>query len=157
MRSKAVLLFLLLAVNASPAGADSLSGTITLTSDYRFRGISQTDLEPAPQASLVWNGPNGWYAGTWLSRVDFDDNANTSVEWDIYAGKHFTLADGLDLNVQPYYYAYPDHDAARAGFNDSYFELITTLTRSFDNVSVAGTVAWSPDWFAEPATLGGSI
>jgi uncharacterized protein (TIGR02001 family) len=147
MRGKAVLFVLLLASDS--VEADSLTGTVTVTTDYRFRGISQTDLQPTPQASLVWNGPDGWYAGTWASRVDFDDHANTSIEWDIYVGKHFALSEGFDLNIQPYYYAYPDHDAARAGFNDSYFELITTLTRTFDPITVAGTLAWSPDWFAE--------
>lgn len=135
-----------------PAYAGELTGGVAFTSDYRFRGISQTDLQPAPQASLVWNVPDGLYAGTWLSHLDFDDHAGTSVEWDIYAGKHFDLGDGFDLNVQPYYYGYPDHDAARAGFHDSYFELITTLTRSIGKVTAAGTVAWSPDWFAETGT-----
>src|SRR5262249_41299918 len=130
----------------------SLSGTIAVTSDYRFRGISQNDKKPALQGSVNWNGPDGFYVGTWGSMVDFNDHASTSVEWDIYAGKHFDLGDGFDLNVEPYYYAYPDHNSKKAGFHDSYFELINTLTKSFDKLTLTGVVAWSPDFFGQTGT-----
>lgn len=145
--------FLFIAGGEIAHAADwGLAGTLAVTSDYRFRGISQNDRQIAPQGSLNLTGPDGWYVGTWGSKLDFDDHANTSVEWDIYAGKHFDLGDGFDLNVEPYYYAYPNHDSDKAGFHDSYFELITTLTKKFDKLTLAGTVAWSPDWFAQSGT-----
>jgi uncharacterized protein (TIGR02001 family) len=137
------------AVPVAAADWGSVSGTLAVTSDYRFRGISQNDLNPAPQGSINWNGEDGFYAGTWASAVNFNDHADTSIEWDIYGGKHFDLGDGFDLNVEPYYYAYPNHDAKKAGFDDSYFEMIGVLSRSFGDLSLAGTVAWSPNFFAE--------
>ncbi len=143
----------IMAASSAAAAADwSVAGSLAVTSDYRFRGISQNDLRVAPQGSLTVTGPDGWYGGTWASQLDFDDHAGTSIEWDIWIGKHFDLGDGFDLDVRPYYYAYPDHDSSKAGFPDSYFELITVLTKKFDKLTLAGTVAWSPDWFAESGT-----
>jgi uncharacterized protein (TIGR02001 family) len=141
---------------SSAAMADVFSGTfsatVAATSDYRFHGISENDLKPALQGSLDWNGPVGLYAGSWASMVDFNDDAGTSVEWDLYAGKHFNLGDGFDLNVEPFYYAYPNHNAKKAGVRDSYFELVNTLTKTMGRLTLDGVVAWSPDYFGETGT-----
>lgn len=157
-------LFALSALSA-PALADdsgslgSLSGTVAVTSDYRFRGISQNDTEPALQASLNLTGNNGWYAGSWASKINFNDGPsgagtayhNTAVEWDIYGGKHFDLA-GTDLNLEAYYYAYPDHSELPGVAKYSYFEAIVGLSHSFDKLTVNGSVAVSPAYFGETGT-----
>jgi uncharacterized protein (TIGR02001 family) len=148
----AVVAALLVPAVAQAANGLGLRGSITATSDYRFRGVSQNDRNVAPQGSLNLDGPDGWYAGTWASKIDFNDGRNTSIEWDIWFGKHFDLGGDTDLNIQPYYYAYPNHDSDEAGFHYSYFELITTLTKKFGDVTLAGTVAWSPNWFSESGT-----
>jgi uncharacterized protein (TIGR02001 family) len=150
------------------AGDDmgSLSGYVTITSDYRFRGISQNDGEPAPQASLNWTGGDGWYLGTWASKINFNDGPsgaftshhNTSVEWDIYGGKHFDLG-GTDLNLEAYYYAYPDHEGLPGSATYSYVEGIAALSHTFDQLTLTGTVAISPDYFGGTGTgvwLGGN-
>lgn len=148
---------------AAPAHAEdnlgSLSGYVTVTSDYRFRGLSQNDTEPALQAALNWTGDNGWYLGSWASKINFNDGPsgfgvathNTSVEWDIYGGKHFDL-DGTDLNVQVYYYAYPDHDGLPGTAKYSYVEGIVGLSHTFDQLTVSGSVALSPDYFGQTGT-----
>ncbi|HVP85502.1 MAG TPA: TorF family putative porin [Rhizomicrobium sp.] len=140
-------------------GLGSLSGTVAVTSDYRFRGISQNDTEPALQASLNLTGNNGWYAGSWASKINFNDGPsgfgtayhNTSVEWDIYGGKHFDLA-GTDLNLEAYYYAYPDHSELPGLAKYSYFEAIVGLSHSFDKLTVNTSVAVSPAYFGETGT-----
>ena len=110
----------------------SLSAYIAVTSDYRFRGISQNDKNPAPQASINWTGPAGFYVGTWVSKVNFLDNTagkgGTSLETDFYAGKHTDLWGFGDLNVQAYYYAYPDHNRAGGAPKYSYFEGIAQVS-----------------------------
>lgn len=143
---------LLVPAAAQAANSIGLRGSLAATSDYRFRGVSQNDRRAAPQASLNLDMPDGWYAGTWASKIDFNDGRNTSIEWDIWFGKHFDLGNDFDLDVRPYYYAYPTHDSDEAGFHYSYFELITTLTKKVGDLTLAGTVAWSPDWFAESGT-----
>src|SRR5215475_10561356 len=85
-------------VAAAPAFADdapawALTGYAAVTSDYKFRGISQNERNFAPQGSLNVTGPEGFYVGTWMSQVDFTPgNGNDpSLELDIYGGKHTDL------------------------------------------------------------------
>jgi len=143
---------------ATPAFADGeLSASIALTSDYRFRGISQNDTDPAPQASINWTGDYGFYVGTWASKVNFNDGPsgfgtathNSAVEWDIYGGKHFDLG-GTDLNVEAYYYAYPDHNRVASYLPlYSYFEAIVGLSHTFDDLTVGASIALSPNYFGD--------
>jgi uncharacterized protein (TIGR02001 family) len=132
---------------ASPWG--SFSAYIDLQSDYRFRGLSQNDKEPSEQGSLNWSGPEGFYAGTWLAKVNFYDG--TSLEDDVYVGKHTDLW-GTDLNVEAYYYTYPDHSIKATGWHDSYYETIVQLSHTFGPLTITGTSAWSPDFFAQTGT-----
>jgi uncharacterized protein (TIGR02001 family) len=124
------------------AGDWSASGYADVTSDYRYRGISQNDREPTPEASINIFGPDGFYAGTWDAKTDWDGNGDPSYEADFYAGKHTDFY-GTDLNIEAYYYAYPD---AHFGATASYYETIVQLSRSFDALTVTATGAWSPEW-----------
>ena len=136
---------------ANPWG--TLSAYFAVQSDYRFRGLSKNDREPAEEASLNWAGDWGLYAGTWLAKVNFYDG--TSLEDDVYVGKHTDLA-GTDLNLEAYYYTYPDHainhDVDRMNgspYHDSYFEAIGQLTHVFGPLTLTATGAWSPNFFAQ--------
>src|SRR3954463_5973851 len=122
----------------------ALTGYVAVTSDYRFRGISQSDRDFAPQGSLNVTGPEGFYVGTWLSRVDFDptNSGNPHLEMDIYGGKHTDLW-GVDWNFEPYYYAYPSANTLGTATAD-YFELINSFTKAFGPLSLTGTWAYSP-------------
>ncbi len=142
----------LMASTAAYADTDwgTVSAYVAVQSDYRFRGISQNNREPAEQASINWSGPDGFYAGTWVSKVDwtgaFTPFSNPTVEVDLYGGKHFDL-DGTDLNVEAYYYAYPDANSAFwAPEGASYFEGIVQLSHTFGSLSLTATGAVSPSW-----------
>jgi uncharacterized protein (TIGR02001 family) len=101
---------LLCAAGAAQAG---LSSTVTLASDYDFRGNSQTATDPALQASLDYAHDSGWYTGVWLSNLDFgipsggpyDDPA---VEVDLYGGYTFGPENGPVFDVGAVYYGYPE-------------------------------------------------
>ena len=126
----------------------SLAGSLAAQSDYRFRGISQSNKKLVPQGSLNLTGPDGFYVGTWLSKINWQLNGvndNPSVEWDIYAGKHFDLG-GTDLNVEAYEYAYPDAKQPKGAADASYFEGIFTLTHSFGSLSTDIVWAISPQF-----------
>jgi hypothetical protein len=60
------LIYFMLPVTVS-AG---ISGNITLTSDYIWRGVSQTTGDPALQGGVAYSHENGFYAGVWGSNVD---------------------------------------------------------------------------------------
>ena len=130
---------------AQDAPAWALAGSLAVTSDYRFRGISQNDREFTPQGSLTLTAPEGFYASIWMSQVDFnplpgaDDHA-PDFEIDIYGGKHTDLW-GVDWNFMPYYYAYTNDLVPGMTFN--YFELINQFSKSFGPVSFTGSWAWS--------------
>jgi uncharacterized protein (TIGR02001 family) len=131
---------------AQDAPAWALSGAVTVTSDYRFRGISQNDRSVAPQGTLNVTGPEGFYIGAWASKVDFDptNSGNPHMELDIYGGKHTDLW-GVDWNFEPYYYAYPAADIPAGAPKPDYFELINQFTKAFGPLSLTGTWAWSPN------------
>jgi uncharacterized protein (TIGR02001 family) len=132
---------------SAPTPDWSLTGTFAGQSDYRFRGISQDAKKAAAQGSLSLTGPDGFYAGTWLSQVDWDASTTVDdpqVEWDIFAGKHFDVGDSTDLNVEAYYYAYPA--APYRGTTASYFEGIFQLSHTFDGLALTGTWAISPQF-----------
>jgi uncharacterized protein (TIGR02001 family) len=82
-------------------------GAIT---DYRYRGISQSNLKPALQGGADYtNNPTGLYAGTWLSSIKWIKDipgGNDDVEWDIYGGKRGEIVPDVtyDVGVLEYYY-----------------------------------------------------
>jgi uncharacterized protein (TIGR02001 family) len=146
------------AVTTGAAYADdswgTLSAYVALASDYRFRGISQNDKNPTPEASINWSGPEGFYAGTWLAKTNWTSvaacptcGASPTFEADFYAGKHFDLG-GTDLNVEAYYYTYPDANPSVLGTTKaaSYFEGIGQLTHTFGPLTLVATGAYSPEW-----------
>lgn len=88
-----------------------VSATVTATSDYDFRGITQTAQDPALQLGLDWSAENGIYAGLWVSNVDFGDDTDSDVEIDILAGYGGSITDDLGYDLGAVYYAYqPDDD-----------------------------------------------
>ncbi|GAB3403057.1 TorF family putative porin [Massilia agilis] len=101
----------------------ALSFNAALTTDYRYRGISQTRLEPALQGGADFtHNPSGLYAGTWLSSIQWTRDAGGSgnVEWDVYAGKRGQLGADLSYDTGVLGYIYPANGLkAVAGFADA--------------------------------------
>src|SRR5688500_15812419 len=58
----------------APAPACALTGNVGITTDYAFRGISQTLREPALQGGVDLTGPAGMYAGIWGSSLNFGED-----------------------------------------------------------------------------------
>jgi uncharacterized protein (TIGR02001 family) len=99
----------------------ALSVTVGGTSDYIFRGISQTDENPAAQGSVDLTY-GLFYAGVWSSNVDFGPGS-PNAEIDVYAGIKPTLGAGpfwgpVTFDFGVIYYAYPaaDDDAAELDY-----------------------------------------
>jgi len=123
------------------ATAVEVTGNVALTTDYVWRGISQTDGSPAIQGGFDADLGNGYYVGVWGSNVDikaFNENAaefestDVSLELDIYAGWATEIAGvGVDLGVL--HYAYPTSDSD-TDFTEVYVGLSygpATLTQYF--------------------------
>ena len=92
------------AEEAGPLSTENFSSTIYLTTDYRFRGISNTD-GPALQGSIDYTY-DGFFAGVWGSNTKYSD---AGFELDFYAGYRFSYT-GLDFTVQGLAYTFPGED-----------------------------------------------
>jgi uncharacterized protein (TIGR02001 family) len=99
-----------LALPAAPAFAD-VAFNASLTSDYRYRGISQTRLKPAVQGGVDWSDASGFYAGAWGSTIKWikDAGGDAGLELDFYGGYTTEIAKGLTLDVGALQYYYPSN------------------------------------------------
>lgn len=111
---KSLLATVVLAALAGPATAfandaatPSFTGNLTVASDYRFRGISQTDKQPSVQGGFDYAHASGAYAGIWNANVSGDFIAGGSLEMDLYAGYKFEPVPGLTADVGLLRYVYP--------------------------------------------------
>jgi uncharacterized protein (TIGR02001 family) len=85
----------------------SLLVDLNLASDYRTRGISQTQNDPAAQAGATLMHSSGLYAGAWTSNVDFGFGLKTRQEVDYYAGWYWQATDDVSLDLGYLKYTYP--------------------------------------------------
>lgn len=122
----------------SLASAEGWHGAVGVTTDYVFRGVSQTQGNPAVQADLHYEGAPGGFAGVWASSIDPAYDTYGSTEVDLYAGWNWAI--GADLSARLAYvrYLYPDADGIDYDYGDLSF-------RVGWRDRVIGTVAWSPD------------
>ena len=103
---KKLFLALMMVAGISAAQAQ-VTGNLGLTSDYRFRGVSQTQNAPAVQGGIDYTHSSGFYVGNWNSSVSSDLYTNgAGVESDLYAGFKSKFL-GFDLDVGSMNYFYP--------------------------------------------------
>jgi uncharacterized protein (TIGR02001 family) len=87
------------------AHAVEVAGNVTIASDYSFRGVSQTDRDPAIQGGFDVAFDSGFYLGTWGSNISgFDD---TSMEWDLYGGYAGEINESTGYDFRYIRYEYP--------------------------------------------------
>jgi uncharacterized protein (TIGR02001 family) len=89
-----------------PAPEYTFTGNAGLFSDYRFRGYSQTDYNPAFQGGFDFAHQSGFYLGNWNSNVSSVLFNGASLEMDFYGGWKTTI-EGFGLDVGTIYYFYP--------------------------------------------------
>ena len=162
--SKSIAFTLAAGAFAAPAAVAELpgefSGNVALTTDYVWRGISQSDSDFAIQGGFDYSIGN-FYAGTWASSVNFDDGADvdpdiapngTSTELDVYAGFAGELEGGLawDVGVIGYFYPSDSEDLdfeevyAGLGYSLAGLDLGAYVYQDFDNENtyVEGSVGY---------------
>lgn len=99
---------------AEPASPHTLTGNFGLYSQYIFRGLTQTNRNPAVQGGFDYSHASGFYAGTWLSNISWLTDSSTvtgyssaPLEWDFYGGYRGTFGKsdfGYDVGLLQYYY-----------------------------------------------------
>jgi uncharacterized protein (TIGR02001 family) len=108
-----------LAADAAPPPEHTLTGNVGLYSQYIFRGLTQTNREPAIQGGFDYAHSSGFYAGTWASNVSWLRDsaaymAGGSGEFDFYGGYKgaFGKSD-FTYDLGALYYWYPGDPAHR--------------------------------------------
>lgn len=108
---------------ASTAQAGT-AGSVSVTSDYIFRGTTQTNQGPALQGGGEFAAESGAYIGTWGSNVswlsDLSSTAapiSSSLELDVYGGYRGKFGDAVSFDVGALYYWYPGDFPS--GFNSA--------------------------------------
>ena len=131
----------LTAMAATPALAQ-LSANGAITTNYVWRGVSQSADNPAVQAGLDYDLGNGLAVGTWASSIDFGDDS--PIELDLYGGYSGAFINdttGWDVGVIGY--LYPNQASASPDYN--FVEFYGGLSQGLDIASVSGYVYYSPD------------
>ena len=94
-------------VAVSSAAQAQLTTNLGATTDYRFRGVSQTQNGVALQGGIDYAHKSGFYVGNWNSTVSsqvYTDS--TGLEMDVYAGVKFEVVKGVKLDIGSYNYIY---------------------------------------------------
>ncbi|MFT5535006.1 MAG: hypothetical protein ACI8WM_003067 [Burkholderiaceae bacterium] len=92
---------------------NELSFNAALTSDYRYRGISQSRLQPAVSAGADFvNNPTGFYVGTWASSIKWvkDAGGKGDIELDVYGGKRGEIVKDVSYDIGVLTYVYPSNN-----------------------------------------------
>ncbi|WNO54245.1 TorF family putative porin [Stakelama saccharophila] len=132
-----------MAQDTAPPPPVTVSGGVTVVTDYRFRGLTQTDEDAALQGTVNVNHESGFYVGTWASTLDDEVSlpGYGDTEVDLYGGYSTTLDNGIGIDVGMLYYWYVD---APGGNDTDYFEPYATVSYAIGPVStsVGANYAW---------------
>lgn len=131
---------------------NELTFNAALSSDYRFRGISQSRLQPAISAGADFvNNPTGFYVGTWASSIKWiTDTTNPdgtkgkgNIEIDIYGGKRGEIVKDVSYDVGVLTYIYPSNHLqpsaatteiyGQVGYGPAAIKYSHALTNAFAN------------------------
>lgn len=120
----------LAAVFSFGAHAAEVTGNATLTTDYVWRGSTQTHGDAAVQAGVKVAGESGFYGSIWGSNVEFAPETHASSEYDLTLGWGRSLNDDWALDVNVLHYRYPS----------------TTVDLNWTELN--GTVTWKSNYWA---------
>ncbi len=123
-----------------PAGPFTISGSAALVSDYRFRGVSQSDEGIAAQAGFSVAHESGFYVGTWGSNLaGWGTFGGSNTELDLYGGYKYSMANGIAIDAGLLWYMYPS-GADNTDFAEPYIKVSGT----FGPATILSGVAYAP-------------
>lgn len=131
----------------------TVSGSVALVTDYRLRGVSQSDEKAAIQAGVTVSHTSGLYAGVWGSNLaGWGTFGGANMELDLIAGYKFPITDAVALDVGATWYMYP------GGYdNTDFIEAFAKFSGTIGPASATVGVAYAPEQEAiGPAYIGGA-
>ncbi|CAM3189488.1 Porin [Sphingomonas antarctica] len=128
---------------AAPTSAFTINSTAAVVSDYRFRGLSQTDKDFALQGSLTVTHASGAYLSVWGSSIDDYVAAGGDQELDLIAGFKKTFG-GTTVDVGALYYYYPGSSKFIANYNSDFLEPYLAISHTLGPVTAKVTANYAP-------------
>ncbi len=126
---------------AAPTPAFTVTGGVTGVSQYRFRGVSLSNEDPAIQGTINLNHSSGFYAGAWASSLDgFGELGGSNLELDLYAGYGREIGGGVKVDGGLLYYAYP----GSTGGDFEFFEPYLSVTAPVGPGAIKVGAAYAP-------------
>lgn len=147
MRLQTIALSTALTLFSATASA-KFSGYITLTSDYDYRGFSQTATDPAVQGGLDYAHEIGFYASAWGSTLDWGKGSDADIEMDYIVGFSRNFGEsGIAWDIGYLAYTYPGADEFNfgefyGGLSTDLFSIKFSYSNDFAGV---GESAWYVD------------
>ncbi|MEO5598104.1 MAG: TorF family putative porin [Novosphingobium sp.] len=128
-----------LADETAPPGDFTVSGAVSAVSQYRFRGISQSDNKPAVEGSVLVSHASGFYVAAWASSAQAGNSAVDigGSELDIYGGYTREIG-GVTADLGVYGYLYP---GASSG---NYYEVYGSLAKTYGPITAKLGVNYAP-------------
>jgi len=124
----------------APPSMLTVTGSAAIASDYRFRGVSQSDREMAVQGGITVAHESGLYAGVWGSNLaGWGTFGGANMELDLIGGYKAKLADNATLDVGLTWYMYPG-GADKTDFAEPYAK----LTGTAGPATLTAGVAYAP-------------
>jgi len=132
------------AMAAEIGGGFTVNGGATLVSDYRFRGISQTDKRFAVQGTIALGHESGFYATIWGSSIDDYVAGGADQEIDFIVGWRRTFDSGTTVDVGVLYYYYPGAESIVPDLNTDFVEPYVSVAHTFGPVTAKLTANYAP-------------
>jgi len=139
----------------APSSPHVWSANMMMASEYVFRGITQSNEDPAIQVGIDYaHEPSGFYIGTWASSVEFNTgNADgTQIETNLYGGFTGSFTNGIDWDIGGLFYYYPEEGDDDGAGEQDYVEVYGSLGYAFYTPmkpSITAGFAYSPDYYGE--------
>ena len=113
------------------AAPGPFTANVTLVNDYRYRGLSQSNFQPAIQGGFDYAHSSGFYVGNWNSSISwisdtastFGNSASAPIEMDFYAGFKHEWSKGFAADVGVLQYYYPTSNLSAFATNPNTTEL----------------------------------
>lgn len=137
----------------------TISGSVALVSDYRFRGVSQSDKDFAIQGGVTLTHKSGLYGGFWASNLaGWGTFGGPNLETDVILGYKREVADGATVDIGVTYFMYPG-----GADKTDFFEPYVKLSGTAGPVSLTAGVAYAPKqqalgrWYRTGAEFGTGV
>ena len=151
IKFKKILVLMLFSMGFISLSAAEVEYNVALANDYIWRGMSQTDEDPAVSGGFdVSSSEHGAYVGVWGSYVDFGSESETNKEVDYYFGYADESARGVNFDIGYISYNYPQESIL------DFEEIYVGLTYKWVGVTISKGLEETPDNTEWSVALGDS-